>query len=358
MKISFNFAKRKRALKKLLDENNIEAMLFSSREHIFYFLGYYQDDAYLLLTHKDDYLITDSRYQNEVKNLKEKCKKIISSQPLREISQLVKKYHLKTIGFEEDCLNYQMYAFIKKNLSGIKIKPAAKYIRMLTLIKDAQEIKTISKACDIANLTLAQIKKMNLIGKSEKELSGYLKYYISKLGFETADYEPIVASGARSALPHAKTTNIKLKKDSNLLIDLGAKVYGYNSDLTRVYSLSKMKAAYKSIYSIVEEAQKTAIASIKPGVKASLVDKKARDVIAGNGYADKFIHTTGHGLGLHIHEGPTISPRNPQCLRAGMVFTVEPGIYLANKFGIRIEDVVAVTQKGYKVLSHDITHTV
>jgi len=358
MKKSFEFAKRIRALKNLLYKNNIEAMLCLSREHVFYFTGYDQEDAYLLLTPKEDYLFTDSRYQEEVKSLKMNLKKIISSSSLIDLSQIIKKNNFKTLGFEEDCLNYQMYTYIKKQLAGVRMKPATKYIKLLTLIKDAREIKAISKACDIVNITLNQIKKINLIGKTEKELAAYLKYHISKLGFETANYEPIVASGSRSALPHAKTTNYKLKKTSNFLIDLGAKVYGYNSDLTRVYSFSKMKAEYKRIYIIVKEAQETAIHSIKPGIKASLIDKAARDVIAKYGYAKNFIHTTGHGLGLHIHEAPTISPKSDEYLESGMVFTVEPGIYLADKFGIRIEDVVVVTQKGYKVLSHDITHAV
>ncbi len=312
----------------------------------------------MLLTIKGDYLITDSRYLDEIKSLKITCKKIISSHPLKEIARLINKHNLKTIGFEEDCLNYQTHTFIRKRLSNTKMKPAAKYIKMLTLIKDTQEIKAITKACVIANLTLAQINKINLIGKTEKELAAYLKYYLSKLGFEVADYEPIVASGARSAKPHAKTTNIKLKKGSNLLIDLGAKVYGYNSDLTRVYSLSKMKAEYKKIYSIVKEAQERAIAGIKPGVKASLIDKAARNVIASYGYADNFIHTTGHGIGLHIHEGPIISSKNEEYLKPGMIFSVEPGIYLKGKFGIRLEDIVTVTRKGYKVLSHDISRAV
>lgn len=358
MDIRFNYSKRKQALKNLLCENNIEGMLCVSSRNIFYFMGYYQQDAYLLLTIKGDYLITDSRYLDEIKSLKINCKKIISSHPLKDAAQLIKKHNFKTIGFEEDCLNYQMYAFIRKQLSKTKMKPAVKYIKMLTLIKDTQEIKAISKACGIANRTLAQINKINLVGKTEKELAAYLKYYLSKLGFEVADYEPIVASGARSAKPHAKTTNIKLKKSSNLLIDLGAKVYGYNSDLTRVYSLSKMEAEYKRIYSIVKEAQERAIAGIKPGVKASFIDKIARDVIASYGYAENFVHATGHGIGLHIHEGPTISSKNKEHLKPGMVFSVEPGIYLKGKFGIRIEDTVTVTQKGCKVLSHDISHAV
>jgi Xaa-Pro aminopeptidase len=358
MKISFNFAKRKQALKKLLCKNNIEALLILSREHIFYIMGYSQDDAYLLLTPKGDYLITDARYQLETENLKANCKKVITSNPLKDISELIKKHNFKTLGFEEDSLNYQMYASIKKQLPHIKLIAAAGYIKELVLIKDSQEIKAISIACKIVNLTLAEISKIELVEKSEKEISAYLKYHISKLGYETADYEPIVASGVRSALPHAKTTRAKIKNDSNLLIDLGAKVYGYNSDLTRTYSLSKMKAEYKRIYNIVKEAQQKAIESIKPGLKASDIDKAARNTIAAYGYADKFIHTTGHGVGLHIHEGPTIGPKNQQLLKPGMVFTIEPGIYLAHKFGIRIEDVVVVTQKGHKVLSHDIANAI
>jgi Xaa-Pro aminopeptidase len=345
-------------LKKLLSENNLEAFLCLSRQRIYYLSGYEQEDAYLLATPKSTYLITDSRYQEEAKSLRPKFKVIISSQPLKEVIELAKKYKIKNLGIEDDRLNYHIYALLKKQLRQVKIKPASGYVASLILIKDKQEIKAITQACRLAEKALLKIKTTAVVGKSEIETAAYLKHYLSTLGSEVADYEPIVASGARSALPHARTTTQKIKKGDNLLIDLGAKVYGYNSDLTRVYSFSKMKAEYKRIYSIVKNAQTAAINLIKPGAKASDIDRAAREVITAQGYGKEFIHATGHGVGLDIHEKPSISLRSQDVLKPGMVFSIEPGIYIKGKFGIRLEDIVTVTQKGYKILSHDIAHTV
>jgi Xaa-Pro aminopeptidase len=358
MDIAFNLSKRKNALRKLMRNDKLEALLITSPQRMYYFSGYFNTDAYLLLTKRKSYLISDPRYSLELNKIKAKADILISRSPLKDVVNKLKEQKVKSLAIEEDSTSYQLYSQMKDSLKGLRITKAAKHIKSLMVIKDSQEIRIISKACRIANNIFGHLKRKRLAGLSERQVAAYINFYISKLGFQPADYEPIVASGVRSAMPHAEAGNHKIKKESNCLIDLGIKVYGYNSDLTRVLALSKMKAEYKKVYDIVKYAQKQAINAIKPGVEAKAVDKAARDVINDYGYGKYFTHATGHGIGLMVHEAPSISPVSTEILRPQMVFTIEPGIYLPHKFGIRIEDVVAVTKKGCKILSHDISGTV
>jgi Xaa-Pro aminopeptidase len=358
MDIASDLSKRKSALRRLMRKDKLEALLIASPQRIYYFSGYFNTDAYLLLVKNKTYLISDPRYSLELDKMNPTANIIISRSPLNEVTIKLKEQKVKSLGIEEDYISYQIYYHIKKDFKKLKILRASKYIKSLMILKEPGEIRAISKACGIAQKVFGHLKRKRLTGLSEKQVAAYINFYILQLGFQPADYQPIVATGSRSAMPHAQSTNYKIKKESNCLIDLGAKVYGYNSDLTRVLALSKMKAEYKKIYDIVKCAQEQAINTIKPGIKASAVDKAARDVIKDYGYGKYFTHATGHGIGLKVHEAPSISPVSTEILKPQMVFTIEPGIYLPHKFGIRIEDVVAVTKKGYKILSHDISGTI
>jgi Xaa-Pro aminopeptidase len=179
-----------------------------------------------------------------------------------------------------------------------------------------------------------------------------------KLKAESSAFKTMVLSGSRTASAHAQSSSVKIDKSANLLIDLGAKIYGYNSDLTRIYHLSKISKRFKEFCTAVKKAQNEAIAAVKPQVKASKIDNITRKIFAEYGFEKYIIHATGHGIGLFVHEKPYINHKNHLRLKPGMVFTIEPGLYLPGEFGIRLEDVVLVTKSGHKVLSNDIPKSI
>ena len=226
--------------------------------------------------------------------------------------------------------------------------------------KDNLEIELIQKAVDI----LANIKKKipdllrNAVGLSEKEVCLEIEYLIKKEGAEGVAFETIVAFGERSAMPHASPTGRKIKHDEIVLIDMGAVYEGYHSDLTRMFFLGEKVGEIEDIFSILQSAQAAAIQNIKPGVSAKDIDACARNVIEQAGYGSYFGHGTGHGVGIEVHERPWISPAGEIILEEGMVFTIEPGIYLPDKFGLRLEDMVLVRRQGPLVLSRGISQEI
>ena len=217
------------------------------------------------------------------------------------------------------------------------------------MIKDAEEISLMQEAFRMAQQAYRQMKERVYAGMKEIDVAGILEFELRQAGGQGLAFETIVASGPRSSLPHAASTVRTIGEDEYLLIDFGLKYQGYCSDLTRIHPLSK--AVLPDIFEVVQEAQKEALSRIRPGVCSSDIDAAARQVISRYGYGDHFGHGTGHGLGLEVHELPSLSALKPQEIQEGMTFTVEPGIYLPEEYGIRIEDVVAVTENGYSALS-------
>jgi Xaa-Pro aminopeptidase len=218
-------------------------------------------------------------------------------------------------------------------------------------VKDQSEIRTIRQALSIQQRAFEQTLDIIKPGMTEIEIAGYLEYCMRSLGAEGTSFPTIVAVDANGALPHYQPAGKKLKRGSTLLIDWGAQYKGYCSDLTRIVALGSMKPQVREIYDITLEAQQAAIEAIRPGVSLTEVDRAARDHIKRAGYGKQFGHGLGHGIGLDVHEQPTLSPRSEGELEPGHVITVEPGIYLPGVGGVRIEDDVAVTARGAKVLS-------
>jgi Xaa-Pro aminopeptidase len=221
----------------------------------------------------------------------------------------------------------------------------------LRQIKDPQEIAKIHKATKIAIKALRQIRSFLLPAKKEIEIALELERLIRCLGGYSSSFEIIVASGPNSSFPHHLTSSRKLCDNEPVLIDMGVDYLGYKSDLTRVFFLGKIKPLVREVYDIVLEAQARALKRIKPAVIINQIDRAARQYITQEGYGGFFGHNLGHGIGLEVHENPHISLRQNKRLHPGMVFTVEPAIYLPNKFGIRIEDMALVTEKGVELLS-------
>ena len=339
-------------LRRILKRKKLDAIFISNPANVSYLSGFKGGDSFLLIAKdKGALFITDSRYlqqaEKEIRGFEILCLK----QPIiNKIPQVIKKSRLKRVGFESAHLSYK-YVKMLNAKTAQRLIPIDGVVEKFRIIKNKAEIKIIKKSAKIAKKALKKTISHIKAGMNELEVAGYLEWRMRKEGAEKIAFPLIVASGANSAMPHAVLSKRRIKKQEPIVIDCGCVFEGYNSDLTRTIFLGRISAQLRSIYNTVKEAQEKAISLIRPGVKISAIDKAARDYIRKKGLGKYFGHTTGHGIGREIHEAPAISGKNPKVLKKGMVFTVEPGVYIPGLGGVRIEDMVLVTNKSCEVLT-------
>ncbi len=352
-----NYAARYQRVLEEFDEQKIDAFLVSNPLNIRYLTGLCLTDGELVFSPLENSLFVDSRYLLEAQQHKFDfdVKVLQFKDKFKEISVWLNDHDFRAIGVESCYLSHHNFLRWQEKISG-RLILCESLIEKLRIRKDNFEIELIQKAIGILANIIKKIPDLlrNGIGLSEKEVCLEIEYLIKKEGAERLAFEIIVASGERSAMPHAAPTGRKIKEGEIVLIDMGAVYEGYHSDVTRIFCLGEKKGQLEHILSILQSAQTAAIKHIKPGVSAKDIDACARNVIEQAGYGSCFGHGTGHGVGIEVHEGPWISPGNENILEEGMVFTLEPGIYLPNQFGLRLEDMVAVGQQGPVVLSRSI----
>ncbi|MBI4708554.1 MAG: aminopeptidase P family protein [Candidatus Omnitrophica bacterium] len=337
-----------------LKTKGLDSLIVSSDSDITYLTNYPSRDSLLLLSEKLRIFLTDGRYFDEAKSRIDKKIRIEKNNgPLLEAAaNICNKSGLKRIGFDEHAFNFAQYNKLHSLLvKNAKLLPAHGLIADLRQLKDEYEIKKIRKAIQITKETLRFIQKFIKPGIKEIEIAGEIERFIRYKGANSPAFDIIVASGTNSCYPHHISSQRKLRPDEPVLIDLGVDYEGYKSDLTRVFFLGKINTLVRDVYKLILKAQEHAFGLIKPGINSKQIDSAARLIIKEAGYGDKFSHSLGHGVGLDIHENPRISPKSNTIMQPGMVFTIEPAVYLPNKFGIRIEDMVLVTEKGGEVLS-------
>lgn len=345
--------KRLERIKKILQKRNIDAFIALHPPNISYMVGFQAEDSSLVIKQDKVFLITDYRYSTEYRNLLQGGNiHIIAIEKSfsHTLKKLAKDLHIKNAAFENNTIRLSSYQKLK-DIFGTQLIPTKKIIENLRIIKDEGEVCRIKQAISITLRTFQFIKKTLKPAMKETELAAEIERYIRLEGAQGASFDIIVASGPNSSFPHAKKTERKFCTNEPVLIDMGVDFKGYKSDLTRVFFLGTMSPQFKKIHSIVKTAQERAIRLIQPGIPIGVIDKAARQYIKKQGFGDCFWHSLGHGVGLEVHEQPRIAPRNKALLKEGMIFTVEPAIYLDNKFGVRIEDIVRVTAKGSEVLS-------
>ncbi|MEO0292770.1 MAG: aminopeptidase P family protein [candidate division WOR-3 bacterium] len=325
------------------EEEHIDSFLVTSKENIFYLTGFRGDAGILFITPRKVLLITDYRFQGEVvNNLGEVEVCLTRKGYIEELAKHRIVRRKKRVGFESKNISYSLYWEMREKLNWLKFKGFDSFVENLRMIKDKEEIKKIKKASDI--LDKAFVETLNYIkeGLSEKEIAIELEYRVRKYGGEKISFETIVASGYRSSIPHGVATDKKIKKGDFITIDFGTAYEGYNADMTRTTFLGEPKEKDKEIYETVYKAQELAIQSIKENIRAKDLDKIVRDFLSKNGFGEYFLHSLGHGVGLEVHEPPYISKKGNYSLKEGMVFTIEPGIYLPQYQGVRIEDTIAL----------------
>lgn len=352
----FSGLRIKNALK-ILQEQNLDGFIISSSSNISYLTGYASRDSYFLISKQENIYFTDSRYTEEAGLALKGTAAIqkVNGSVFKLIAQACLNQGLKRIGFEERSLAHAEYKKVKSFLNkAADLVGVHSIIETLRQLKEPKEIEKIKKAIQITAKALKFIEGLLRPGLKEIEVVGELERFIRFQGASKAAFDIIVASGPNSSLPHHIPSQRKLKDNEPVLIDMGVDYFGYKSDLTRVFFLGKIKGLVQEIYEIVREAQARALQKIACGIPITEIDKAGRQYIVQKGYGEFFGHNIGHGIGLDVHEIPHISSRENALIEAGMVFTVEPAIYLPDQFGIRIEDMVWVNKERGEVLSGSV----
>jgi Xaa-Pro aminopeptidase len=347
--------KRIRAVRRELDKKKIRFLLITKPANVTYLTGFLGEDSWAAVSKTQVYLLTDSRYTEQAQKECPSCKIIDRAGPMADaVARLVKKLKSIRSVTVEDSVSMADFEQLKKAVKA-RLKTTPGIIETARSIKDESEIATIKSAIAISIKALAQLLLYIKAGITESELAGMLDFQIRKLGARNS-FDTIVAFGPNGSRPHHQPGKRKLKKKDVVLIDFGAKYNGYCSDITRCFVIGGMTTFYKKVYDVVEQAQAAAIKTIKPGVKIMRVDAAAREVIEKAGLP-VYGHGTGHGFGLEIHEDPFLKPDGKGKLKPGQVITIEPGIYIPGKLGIRIEDDILVTETGHKILTRNCPHS-
>lgn len=339
----------------LVQKRNIDALLVMSPANVYYLTAFASSKLFLLVgPAAGTAVITDFLYHEAVSKVFKGFPVFAAEDSFSDaLSRAAAKQRIKKLGFEPSSMTFDVMLSIKRRLKNVKLAPAGDLTESLRNIKDAGEVAAIKNACSITLRAISSVKKRLQPEITEKMACRMIKAAMLKSGADGFAFEPIVATQPHSSQPHYNPTDRRLGSNKAVLIDTGAVLDGYNSDLTSMHLLGKISAKFIHIYDIVKEAQRRAIKKIKPGVRISDVDSAARSFIARKGYDKYFGHALGHGIGLQVHERPSISANNNHVLKEGMVFTVEPGIYLPGIGGVRVEDIVCVTKKGCEVLTDD-----
>jgi len=346
------FTNRCVTLQKKLIQKNIDALFVSNLSNVFYLTGFRGTNAYLLVTKKSILFYTDFRYKEEAEAVVKHAKIVIYSDSFLSLLFVVfQKKKIVRCGFESSSLTYDQFVRFRRGLKGVKLVPQDSIVEELRIIKDAQELKTIKKCARVIERVIHNIRPKIHEGVTEKEVAAEIEYVMRLYGAQKSSFDPIVAFGASTSCPHAQITNRALKKGDAIMIDAGCIIDGYSSDLTRTFFFNNINARLKKIYHVVYEAQKKALDAIRIGVKASYIDRIAREYITKSGYGPYFGHALGHGVGINVHELPRISSASDVLLETGMVCTIEPGIYVPRVGGVRIEDMVCVTESGCELIT-------
>jgi Xaa-Pro aminopeptidase len=342
---------RNTILKKRLPEFGVDGLLVTDLSNVRYLTGFTGSSGFLIFTKEHSIFVTDFRYQEQAKNeVKRFSIQIETAEKADAIKRLVKKYKIQKLGFEDHSINYSTY---KNLLKGkLRLKALTDTVESLRIIKSQEELSYIKTAIRRAENAFRRLQPFIKVGVTEQKLANRLEGLLREEGCKTIPFGVIVASGHMSALPHAKPTSRMIKKGDFILFDWGGECEGYYSDMARTIAIKdKYLEKQFEIYSTVSNAQRRTIKAVKPGIKATMVDTVARDFINQKGYGDYFGHSTGHGIGLAVHERPIISWQSKDTIKEGMVFTIEPGIYLPDFGGVRIEDVIYVSKNGVEVLT-------
>jgi Xaa-Pro aminopeptidase len=300
-------------------------------------------------------LATDARYRLQAEAQAAGFEVFIYPHGLaKSAGEIAEGLGCRRLGFESRALPYRLYEKLREELpKGVKLVPVVDAVERLRMIKDEDEINAIRGSVRVAERALSLVRERLRLGKSEREVAWEIERAIREQGAEAVAFEPIAASGEHAAEPHAEPTGRTLGKADHLILDLGARLAGYCSDMTRTFCMGRPGERFKEVYGLVRRAQIEAIKAVRPGLACADLDAVARKLFEEQGVAERFAHSLGHGVGLATHEKPSVSPRSEDTLSPGMIITVEPGLYFPDWGGVRLEQMVVVREGGYEMLNKD-----
>lgn len=330
-------------------KSNSDAIIITSPENRRYFTLFNSSDGFLVITKEEAVFFTDSRYIEAAKNHITACKSVLLKRVNETIAPYLKEKGIKNIILETERLTVSELNNLKKAFDFCKVEAKEELdeiINKLRSVKTDEEIENIKKAQKIAEDAFNHILKFIKVGVTEKEIALELDFYMLSHGAEAVSFETIAVSGKNSSMPHGVPTDKKIEKGDFITMDFGAMYNGYHSDMTRTVIVGDPSEKQREVYETVLKAQKASLIVLKNGITGVDADKAAREIIDDAGYKDNFGHGTGHGVGIEIHESPNLSPYSKATLETGNVVTVEPGIYIPNEFGVRIEDMALITENG------------
>lgn len=335
-----------------LDTMGIDALIVTNPINRKYITGFTGTAGIAIISKKGLIFVTDFRYIEQATEQAQEFSVVEHKQAIEiEVNNQLKALHAKKIGFEKDHVTYASYERYKQYFSSVELIPVSNVIEQLRLIKSSDEIKILKQAGEIADAAFEHILSYIKPGVREIEIANELEFFMRQKGATSSSFDIIVASGHRSALPHGVASNKKIQSGELVTMDYGAIYNGYCSDITRTVAVGDISDQLKDIYQTVLTAQMKGVENIKPDITGKEADAFTRDYIGEKGYGEYFGHSTGHGLGLEVHEEPRLSTNSDVILKPGMVVTVEPGIYIPNVGGCRIEDDIVITETGNKRLT-------
>jgi Xaa-Pro aminopeptidase len=355
-------------LREILKQKRVGGFLITSPSNIFYLGGFRAEGSFGLMTQKEARIFVPELLYEQAKEIIRNFEVMgFRNKPLEKVGKFLSGEKIRRLGFEPGAVSLKSYKEMERTFRRVTLVPLDGLVEEMRVVKTVEEMGLMRKSARICVAAFRFIKRRIRIGMKERIIACQLEYFMKKRGAEKPSFDIIVASGQNTAYPHYRTGGREIGSGDCVIIDMGCVYKGYCSDLTRALFLDIIKVnseqglkskltfeftgKYRKIYETVREAQRAAIKKIKPGVKCSTIDSAARKVIARAGLGDYFIHRTGHGVGLDIHELPWVEENSKQVLKPGMVLTVEPGVYVPGIGGVRIEDMVLVTKRGCEVLT-------
>lgn len=338
-------------LRRQFDNLGIDGLVITSPFNRRYMTGFTGTSGTVLISQNEAKFITDFRYVEQAANQAKGYEVVENRNAVEEVASQAKNIGITKLGFEQDHLTYKEFNQFNDKTEA-EMVPVSGVIEKLRTVKTEKEIKILKTAANIADQAFTHILDFVRPGITEMDVNNEFEFYMRKQGATSSSFDLIIASGYRSALPHGVASNKVIEKGDMLTLDFGAYYEGYCSDMTRTIAVGEPADELKEIYHIVFEALERGVDTLKSGVSCRKVDTVVRDFITEKGYGEKFGHGTGHGIGLDIHEDPYFSKKSEDVLEAGMVMTVEPGIYLPGLGGVRIEDDILITDGNHEVLTH------
>jgi len=346
------FAARRRRVSAAFGSLKIDGLIACSAPNVRYLTGFTGSNGMALVWRGGAVLFTDPRYGIQAASEVDCAVRVVRGPLQSALTKAAARRGLRRMGFEEGRLTLKAYREIEASLGlGVTLEPAEALLQTLRTVKSAGEIELVRRSVQLNSDAFTRAMAKVRPGMSEAEVAAEIDYQMRLLGAEGPAFDTIVAAGPRSAMPHAQPSSNSIRRNQLLLIDMGASREGYASDMTRMTFLGRPGPPVRRMYKAVLEAQLAAIDAVRPSAKAGDVDRAARRVLRAHGLEKMFVHSTGHGLGLEIHEGPRLAKGVATPIEAGMTITVEPGVYLEGVGGIRIEDTVVVTSSGCEVLT-------